>query len=39
MVSTRYRRCLPKLFIFSDAHAITIVTDEPMRMTVLIVPS
>ena len=35
----RYSRCLPKSFSFSDAHAITIVTDEPIRMKVLAMPS
>src|SRR5262249_21009886 len=38
-VALRYRRCLPHSFIFSVAHAITIVTDELIRMIVLIVPS
>src|SRR5213594_3975535 len=38
-VPSKYSRCLPQSFIFNDAHAITIVTDELMRMIVLIVPS
>ena len=32
-------RLLLKLFSLSEAHDITIVTDEQMRMTVLIAPS
>src|SRR5438445_4636622 len=38
-VPSKYSRCLPQSFIFNDAHAITIVTDELMRMIVLMVPS
>src|SRR5436190_11610211 len=38
-VRMRYNRCFPHSFNLSDAHAITIVTDELMRMTVLIAPS
>src|SRR5438093_13134613 len=38
-VPSMYSRCLPQSFIFNDAHAITIVTDELMRMIVLMVPS
>jgi hypothetical protein len=38
-VSDKYSLCLPHWFILSEAHAITIVTDELMRRTVLIAPS
>src|SRR6266571_4347456 len=38
-VATRYTRCAPHLFILSDAHAITIVTDDEIRSTVLNAPS
>ncbi len=35
IVSPRCMRNLPKFFIFSDAQAMTIVTDDVMRTTVL----
>src|SRR5919201_4814846 len=38
-VSQRYRRCLLHSFNLRDAQAITIVTDELIRMMVLMVPS